>query len=130
MDDRELLWRQYSTAIELFKHYLKLAVEFNVFYYGITGGVVSYYFAHEQETFMRNALLLPFVMSVLFGLFFVYGAHLMGRLRREVFTIRDALRLNTAPDLAVLSIFLVISAVLMFSVAIGLASIMWCHGAA
>lgn len=125
-DGRELLWRQYSMSIDLFKHYLKLVVEFNVFFYAITGGVVSYYFAHSGEPLMRYALLLPFVMSILFGLFFIYGAHLMGYLRREVFSIRDALQLKTAPDLQVLSVFLVISALLMLCVAFGLALVMWC----
>lgn len=132
MDDGlELLWRQYSMAIELFKHYLKLAVEFNVFFYGITGGVVSYYFAHSTEPLMRYALLLPFAMSVFFGLFFIYGAYLMGYLRREVFDIRDALHLKTAPDLRVLSVFLIISAALMLCVAFCLGLIMWrCSSAA
>lgn len=123
---RELLWRQYSMAIDLFKHYLKLAVEFNVFFYAITGGVVSYYFAHNTEPLMRYALLLPFAMSIFFGAFFIYGAHLMGYLRREVFEIKDALQLKTAPDLQVLSIFLILSAVLMFFVAIGLGFVIWC----
>lgn len=129
-DGRELLWRQYSMAIDLFKHYLKLAVEFNVFFYGITGGVVSYYFAHSTEPLMRYALYLPFAMSVLFSMFFVYGAYLMGYLRREVFDVRDALQLKTAPDLQVLSIFLLISATLMVCVAVGLGRIIWCPSVA
>lgn len=129
-EGRELLWRQYSMAIDLFKHYLKLAVEFNVFFYAITGGVVSYYLAHNTASLMHYALLLPFAMSILFGLFFIYGAHLMGYLRREVFDIRDTLELKTAPDLQVLSVFLVLSAVLMFFVAIGLGFVMWCTNVA
>jgi hypothetical protein len=125
MDNQELLWRQYSLSIDLFKHYLKLVVELNVFFYGITGGVVSYYLVHSGEPLMKYALLLPFAMSVCFSFLFAYGAYLMRFLRSEVFTIRNALGLKTAPELAVLTGFLNISAILMVIVAIGLA-VMWC----
>ena len=125
MDDKELLWRQYSLNVDLLKHYLKLVVEFNVFFYGITGGVVSYYFAHATEALMHYALVLPFVMSVLFAAFFAYGAYLMGALRAEIFEVRDALKLKTAPDAMVLALFLCISTALMLLVAIGLGLIIW-----
>jgi hypothetical protein len=124
-DSRELLWRQYSMAIDLFKHYLKLAVELNVFFYAITGGVISYYFAHSAEKLIPYALLLPILMSIFFALFFLYGAYLMRYLRQEVFDIRDALQLKTAPDLQVLSFFLVVSALLMVVVAIGLGFVVY-----
>jgi hypothetical protein len=116
-DSRELLWRQYSMAIDLFKHYLKLAVELNVFFYAITGGVISYYFAHSAEKLIPYALLLPILMSIFFALFFLYGAYLMRYLRQEVFDIRDAFQ--------VLSFFLVVSALLMVVVAIGLGFVVY-----
>jgi len=43
---RNALWKQYEISVDLYKHYLKLAIEINVFYYAITGAIVSYYFAH------------------------------------------------------------------------------------
>lgn len=126
MTNRELLWHQYSQNVELFKYYLKLVVEFNVFFYGITGAVVSYYLAHASEHYMRHALLLPFAMSALFAGFFIYGAILVPHLRREVFAIRDKLGLQASPDLNVLTVFLGISATLMLAVFAGLGFLMWC----
>jgi hypothetical protein len=130
MDDRELLWRQYELSIDMFKHYLKLTVEFNVFFYGITGAVLSYYFAHSADAHMHYALLLPFVMSIAFACFLLYGASLMGALRKEVIAVQDALELIAGPDVVVLSVFLVICAILMFVVAAGLGYILWGWSAA
>jgi len=47
-------------------------------------------------------------MSIAFAIFFIYGAFLMRYLREDVFNIRDALRLQVAPDVGVLSVLLYI----------------------
>lgn len=49
MDDRELLWKQYQLNIELYRTYLDLALKLNLFYYAITGAIVSFYFAHPED---------------------------------------------------------------------------------
>lgn len=126
MDGPELLWRQYSLHFDLYKHYLKLTIEFNVFYYAITGAIVSYYLPRSSEPLMEYALLLPFAMSILFFVFFVYGAVLMRITRTEVFAIRDSLGLKSAPELAVLIALLYIFAVLTLAVAVGLGILIWC----
>ncbi len=129
MEHQELLWRQYALQVELFKHYMKLAVDFNVFYYGITGAVVSYYLAHSSEPYMQYALALPIGMSIFFGLFFVYGTLLMKIVREDIFKLRDRLGLEVAPDGKVLSVFLLISAALMSVVAVALI-LLWLRGIA
>jgi len=118
---REDLWRQYEIHVDLFKHYLKLTIEVNVFYYAITGALLSYYFGHRSEESIRFALVLPLLMSVMFGCFFIYGAILNRTSRIEMFRVRDALGLQVAPEFAVLGWFLAISAVLMLAVASALA---------
>ena len=121
---REDLWKQYEVHVDLYKHYLKLSVEVNVFYYAITGALLSYYFAHRSEGSIRFALVLPLLMSVMLGGLFIYGAILNRVSRTEVFRVRDALGLQVAPDFAVLGWFLAICAVLMLAVAIGLAALL------
>lgn len=122
MDNRELLWRQYNLNVDLFKHYLKITIEFNVFYYAITGAIVSYYLSNaSNQPLMRYALLLPICMSVLFSAFFFWGAVLMTVSRKETFDIRDALGLKAAPELGVLCALLAIFATLMIVVAGALA---------
>ena len=119
----EDLWKQYEIQIDLYKHYLKLTIEINVLYYAITGALLSYYFAHRSEVSIRFALVLPFLMSVMLGVLFIYGAVLNRVSRTDVFKLRDALGLQVAPEFAVLGWFLVICAVLMLTVAIGLAAL-------
>ena len=120
---REDLWKQYEIKIDLYKHYLKLTIEINVFYYAITGALVSYYLAHRDDSAVRFALILPLLMSVLFALLFIYGAIINRLSRAEIFRVRDALGLHVAPDLSVLGWLLSICAVLMLLVAAGLGGV-------
>jgi hypothetical protein len=122
---RAELLRQYEIGIDLYKHYLKLTIELNVFYFAITGAILSYYFAHQAEPMMRWALMLPFLMSVLFGALFIYGGIQQIAYRTEIFRIRDALGFGVAPEMLVLSIFLFMFALLMIAVTVGLGILMF-----
>jgi hypothetical protein len=118
---RAELLRQYEISVDVYKHHLKLAIELNVFYYAITGALLSYYFAHATEQLMRWSLLLPLVMSALFACLFVYGGIQQNVTRTDVFQIRDALGFKVAPETLVLSILLYILAALMIVVGCALA---------
>lgn len=124
MDDRELLWRQYQLNVDLYKGYLDLIVKINVFYYAITGAILSFYFANQNDL-TKLSLLLPLLMSVTLGVFFIVGAFLARVPRKETFRIRDVLGLMAAPEIGVLILLLGIFAVLMFVVASGLVWILW-----
>lgn len=119
------LWKQYEISVDLYKHYLKLTIEINVFYYAITGAIVTYYFAHRMEApDIRFALMLPILMSVLLALFFIYGSIMNRYSRDEMFRVRDALGLRVSPEFAVLGWLLVIFAALMALVALSLGAIL------
>ncbi len=120
MDQAELLWRHYSQYVDLYKHYLKIVLELNAFYYGITGAIVSYYFAHTVQPLMRWSLALPILMSVLLGSLMLWGAVLMVPMRRDIYAIREALKLYSAPEVGLLTALLAISAVMFLMVAGGL----------
>ena len=122
MDNRELLWKQYQLNIDLYRSYLELVLKVNLFYYAITGAIVSFYFAHASDPLVRFSLLLPLVMSVAFAGFFIYGAILSRHTRTEIFNIRDALGLQTAPEVQVLVVFLWIFATIFALVA---ATLLW-----
>jgi|GEM_PF-4395242 len=62
---KEDLWKQYEISVDLYKHYLKLTIEINVFYYAITGAIVNRASNSYEHTFgyifylrMRNKSLL------------------------------------------------------------------------
>ena len=122
MEDRDLLWKQYQLNIDLYRSYLELVLKVNLFYYAITGAIVSFYFAHAADSLIRFALVLPLVMSVAFSGFFIYGAILSRHTRMEIFKIRDALGFHTAPEVRVLIVFLWIFAVIFALVA---ATLLW-----
>src|SRR5207253_11517857 len=95
----EILWRQYAMHVDLYKHYLDIALKFNAFYYAATGALVSFYFSRSDVSVLRYSLFFPIIMSVLFGLFFIYGAIINGITREDVFNIRDQIGLHVSPEL-------------------------------
>lgn len=117
-ENKELLWKQYQLNVDLYKHYLDLVVKFNLFYYAVTGAILSFYFSKPEIPMLKYSLLFPILLSVGFGGFFFYGARLVGVVRRELFQIRDILGFYAAPEFKVLSVLLQLSACLFFFVAI------------
>jgi hypothetical protein len=121
--DKATLWNQYSLYVDLYKFYMDLFVKINLFYYGIRGAILSFYFAHPNTPHVALALGLPIAMSVVLAGIFFYGASLMPILRRDLFVLRDKLGLSAAPDLGILtivlrafgSLLLVVAGVLIFS---------------
>lgn len=127
MDKSDLLWRQYSQNVELYKFYMSLLIQLNTFYYAITGAIFSFYFANASIPNIKYSLVLPLIMSMGLIIFFVYGAILMQVLRNEVFEIRDALGLNAAPDLGVLTVLMSIFALVFLAVSFGASYLLWCN---
>ena len=124
---RELLWKQYELQVALYKFYLDLAIKLNIFYYAVTGAILSFYFSHGDVRTVRFALVLPGLMSIAFAWLFFHAASLVGVVRIELFRIRDALGLLTAPELLILVYVLRIFGVLFGFVAIGTA-VLVCKG--
>ena len=127
MEFPELLWKQYELNVNLYRSYLELVLKVNLFYYAITGAIVSFYFAHPGEPLVRFSLVLPLFMSVAFAGFFIYGAILSRHTRTEIFNIREALKLQTAPEVNVLIVFLWIFAVVFALVAAALLWLILCR---
>ncbi len=113
----DLLWKQYSLHIELYKFYLEIVIKLNLFYYAITGPMLSFYFSRSNESLLKYSLILPVAMSIALGIFFIYGIRRLKVVRQDVFNLRDQLSLSVAPDLNVLSYLLLIFSILFFLVA-------------
>ena len=117
LSERELLWRQYNLNIDLYKFYLDIALKVNAFFYVITGGILTFYFANSNERLIQYSLLLPIILSIAFGGVFIYGSILLSITREDIFSIRDKLNLETAPDVHVLAVLLRVFAIIFFVVA-------------
>jgi hypothetical protein len=71
--DPKLLWDEYKLQVETYRFYLELVIKINLFFYAITGGILSFYFAGVNKEQVQLALVLPLVMSVLLFAFFLFG---------------------------------------------------------
>lgn len=111
--DSDVLWKQYNMLVDLYKFYLEIALKANLFFYVITGGILTFYFSHTQTPLIRLSLVFPIILSLGLAGIFLYGAGLVGYIRNEIFRIRDLLNLEVAPDVHVLAVFLRIFAVAM-----------------
>ena len=123
--DKDILWKQFSLYVDLYKFYMDITMKVNLFYYGITGAILSFYFAHPSTHLIKYSLFLPILMSTVFSAIFFYGAHLMPILRSDLFNIRDRLGLATAPDIGILTIVLRAFAFLLVVVAFCLSILLW-----
>jgi len=114
--DTELLLKEFQLHVDLFKHYLDLVIKFNVFYYAVTGALLSYYFTNfKTETLVRWSLMLPIFMSVLFGGLFLGASRALPRVDTELGHISRLLNF-VMPEVSILRYALVASGILFLGV--------------
>ncbi|MGE0201863.1 MAG: hypothetical protein AB7P76_12975 [Candidatus Melainabacteria bacterium] len=118
--------------METQRHYIDVILKFHIFYFAITGGILSYYLAHSGIDKIIYSLYLPWLMACLFSGLFSYGL-LGGFLGNEaVASMIRTLDLVTDTDMNywvaydALIGFLIISIILLLITAFGLA---WLLGA-
>ena len=74
MDDKQLLWNRYSMHVEAYHKYFDIVVKLNLFYYGITGAILSFYFTKSNGShYVEYSLLLPIFFSVGLVLLFAFA---------------------------------------------------------
>src|SRR2546421_201779 len=95
---RELLWRQYNLWLDLYKFHMDLILKANAFFYLITGGILSYYFAHPEQPLIKLSLLLPAFMGLALTLAFAYGARLVSSKGADLSTLAQQLNFTTPPN--------------------------------
>jgi hypothetical protein len=122
--DPDVLWKQYELNINLFKSYLEFTLKLNLFYYLITGAILSFYFTHLDTRFINYSLVLPILMSFAFCALSIYGADRAKLTRKEIFRIKNAFKLEVAPEAQVLIFVLWIFAGLFLVVGLGLSYIL------
>ena len=104
--NNELLWKQYSMWVDLYKFYVDITIKINIFYYAITGAMLSFYFSRIDHSLIKYSLLLPIAMSLALAGLSITGIKLLEISRSEVFSIRDKLGLGSAPEFRILSYIL------------------------
>ena len=67
----QFLSDQFFSFVELYKFYISSVIKLNVFYYAITGAILSYYFSHSSNYFLSFSLLLPIIFSIGLAILFL-----------------------------------------------------------
>lgn len=126
MENNDLLWKQYQQHIEAYKFYLDIVVKLMSFYFAVTGAMLSFYFSNSADTNAKLALYLPLLMGVGLLIIFIIGAILSLITRKDIFILRDKMKLETAPETGILTLLLVVfSFVLIFTI-IGIIKVALC----
>ena len=127
MSEKEFLWKQYDQMVELYKFYFGVSIQLYLLFYGITGGILTFYFANINIDTIRYSLLLPVAMSIVFGTLLFYGSTLLRVLSEQVETIAETLNLSVFPDTSVLILFFRISSIIFACVAIAILYLFLTH---
>ena len=118
--DTELLLKEFQLHVDLVKHYLDLVIKFNVFYYAVTGALLSYYFTkYETENLVKWSLILPILMSFFFGALFVAASRAIPQVDDEITYISTLLNF-AKPEVRVLRYALIASGLLFVGAGIAL----------
>ena len=127
--------KEYELHIALYQFYFKLGLDVVSFFFLLTGGIVAYVltnYKRSPKTKIRNvefpilklALLLPILLSGVFGWTFVYAANkwlaVVGKVRR----FRIYLGLEKVPDMEMMYVLLLVFGYIFFVVGVALILLM------
>jgi hypothetical protein len=119
----ETLTKHYEILIEAYKHHLDFVLKVNIFYYAVTGAIVSYYLSQPNIGYMRFALALPILLSISLGAFAIFASRWIKPWGIELERVMEKLELKAAPSVSFLKLLLIISGSFFFIVAIGLSTL-------
>ena len=85
MSDSDIVWRKIEKDIDLYKFYLELILKSGIFVLGITGGLVSFYFANQGKDLIIYSLLMPTLMNLGFFVICFKSIRFANVMRKEHF---------------------------------------------
>lgn len=113
--------KQYQMMVDIYKFHFEIVLKFIIFYYAITGAVLSYIFSQPNSGFMRFGLVLPIFMGIALGLFALFGAVEVDPLKKDITRVTEQLHLKPFPSerlLDRLALMLSVTSVLCFLTAV------------
>lgn len=119
----QILFHQYGTLVDIYKHHLDLVLKVNIFIYAITGAILSFYFSKSKIGVISYSLLFPSLINLCYGIFFFNASNRIQPLIDDMMAIAKALKLISWPDITFLRHSLRLSAFLFIVISIGLSCI-------
>ena len=114
VSDNGFLWEQYLVYVDLFKLYVDNALRPCVWFYAITGVLLSFYVDRikTHEPYLPFTLLLPILFSIGFCVIYLRAVRQVEDMRAKLDYIREQLGLLGSPHVGFLSDFLRLAGVL------------------
>jgi hypothetical protein len=95
MEEKQLLWNRYSIHIELYQKYMDIVLKINLFYYGITGALLSFYFSNNgNNSTIEYGLILPILFSFALMLLFYFADKSLSVSNRDIKSIVSKLGMD------------------------------------
>ena len=120
MTEPEIKWNDFKMSVDLHRSYLDLAVNLNMFYYAITGAILSFHFTNASIELSKYALYLPLLLSIGLAIFFLWSARLAHSLRISIRQSAEDLGLKYYPEGMVLILLCVIFGIVLSLVSVAL----------
>lgn len=98
MDSNSVEWKDFELSVELHKSYLEFIMKLNLFHYAVTGAILSFHFSKESPQVSIFALLLPIILSMMLGAFFLFCTKLAWNLRNNIKLRAEKLGLEVYPE--------------------------------
>jgi hypothetical protein len=118
--DKQVLQMLYGVCWDYLKFYQELLLKFLVAYTAISGGIVSFWITHPTNV-SRMALLLPIIIGVPMGLFFLIAPIWAGTCQEVMKELLDKLEagVSSGPSALSYSLILVVTGFLTLTIAAG-----------
>jgi hypothetical protein len=116
------LMKQYQMMVDIYKFHFEMVLKFILFYYAITGAILSFYLTQPNAGFMRTyALLLSSVLGFGFSVFAFLGALEVSPMKDHIAEVARDLHLKVFPTEKLmnrLKFMLIVTSVLSSGIAI------------
>ena len=117
LDGNNLLWKQYVVFVDLFKFYMATTLKANIWFYSLTGAILTYFFKNAGDPLLKYSLVLPMVLGLGFGIMCLLGSIQANDTRKKLIYIRDELKLPGMPHIQILIFFLIFAGILFIVIA-------------
>jgi hypothetical protein len=120
-------WKQYDMLATTIRSSLDLVLKANIFYYAVTGAILSFYFSRPEPVprNLRFVLVFPVLMALVLAGLFGRAASTMWRGEEQLRDIATRLKLTAYPDTVGLRHALLGSSVLLLAIAVALLATMF-----
>jgi hypothetical protein len=126
LPERGTIWSNYLLQVDLYKYYLDVIWKVSVWYYGVSGALLAYFFGHlhENNPFLPWSLVPLIAGSWLLSLLHLRGVTQLLELRDWMEYAARSLRLPGRPHVEMAATFIVANGILLALAGAGLLVIM------